>query len=317
MNRNQFPESILGTMKNLNMIMILYLTAVTTHSLYGYVREGSALNFLMKVKSLPVEPWKLPVLSVGLYVCLLLLLSIHCRNNVHFLLKTILELLVVFAISNALNFSYAGAALLIIADTISYLSDMKQKIVLAACICAVYILLDYDLLSVQYPIISIETCWAYYSSDTQAALLGIRNILNSLNTFLFIIYAIVVILTELSEKERILGLNEKLHSANEELQYANQKLEEYARESEKAAETRERNRLAREIHDTLGHSLTGIITGIDACVMLMDIAPEATKEQLKAIAEVARQGVKDVRRSVKALRPDALETMDLRGRWSR
>ena len=43
----------------------------------------------------------------------------------------------------------------------------------------------------------------------------------------------------------------------------------------------------------------------------MDIAPEATKEQLKAIAEVARQGMTDVRRSIKALRPDALEKMDL------
>ena len=77
------------------------------------------------------------------------------------------------------------------------------------------------------------------------------------------------------------------------------------------AETRERNRLAREIHDTLGHSLTGIITGIEACIMLMDIAPDATKEQLRAIAEVARTGIIDVRHSVKALHPDALESMDL------
>ena len=45
--------------------------------------------------------------------------------------------------------------------------------------------------------------------------------------------------------------------------------------------------------------------------LLMDIAPDATKEQLRAIAEVARTGIIDVRRSVKALHPDALETMDL------
>ena len=43
----------------------------------------------------------------------------------------------------------------------------------------------------------------------------------------------------------------------------------------------------------------------------MDIAPEATKEQLKAIADVARQGMTDVRRSVNALRPDALEKLNL------
>ena len=46
--------------------------------------------------------------------------------------------------------------------------------------------------------------------------------------------------------------------------------------------------------------------------MLVDIAPEATKEQLRAIANVARQGIKDVRRSVKALRPDALESLNLK-----
>ena len=112
------------------------------------------------------------------------------------------------------------------------------------------------------------------------------------------------ILAQSSEKARILKLNLELREAN-------RKLEEYARESVKVAETRERNRLAREIHDTLGHSLTGIITGIEACVMIMDVAPEATKEQLHAIAEVARSGIRDVRRSVNALRPDALEHMDL------
>ena len=115
---------------------------------------------------------------------------------------------------------------------------------------------------------------------------------------------VILVLAQMSEKESIMKLNF-------ELKEANSKLEEYASESARMAETRERNRLAREIHDTLGHSLTGIITGIEACIMLMDIAPEATKEQLRAIAEVARTGIIDVRRSVKALHPDALETMDL------
>lgn len=44
----------------------------------------------------------------------------------------------------------------------------------------------------------------------------------------------------------------------------NEQLKAYAAESERMAETRERNRLAREIHDTLGHALTGITAGADA-----------------------------------------------------
>lgn len=76
-------------------------------------------------------------------------------------------------------------------------------------------------------------------------------------------------------------------------------------------QSRERNRLAREIHDTLGHTLTGIIAGIDASLMLVDIAPDEVKQQLEVIGKTARQGMSDVRRSVSALRPDALERLSL------
>ena len=109
---------------------------------------------------------------------------------------------------------------------------------------------------------------------------------------------------EYRERERIQNLNDQLEEAN-------QKLKEYAAEAEKNAEMRERNRLAREIHDTLGHALTGIVAGIDASLTMLDIAPEAAKQQLMKIGEVARQGITDVRRSVSKLRPDALEKFDL------
>ena len=82
-------------------------------------------------------------------------------------------------------------------------------------------------------------------------------------------------------------------------------------EAERNAETRERNRLAREIHDTLGHALTGIVAGIDACITMLDYSPEATRSQLEKVGTVARQGITDVRRSVSKLRPDALEKLPL------
>ena len=66
MNRKGFPDFVLSTMKNLNMVMILYLTMVTVHSLYGYMDGNSAMDFLIQVKQMPMEPWKLPVLSIGL-----------------------------------------------------------------------------------------------------------------------------------------------------------------------------------------------------------------------------------------------------------
>ena len=115
-------------------------------------------------------------------------------------------------------------------------------------------------------------------------------------------YLVLLVKNKHEEKERNRLLNEKLEEAN-------QRLRAYAIEVEQMAETRERNRLAREIHDTLGHALTGISAGLDACIMMIDVAPEVTKQQLNKIRDTARKGITDVRRSVKKLRPDDLERL--------
>ena len=48
MDRNQFPGLVLGSMKHLNMVIILYLAGVTAYSLNGYIYENSAMDFLIK-----------------------------------------------------------------------------------------------------------------------------------------------------------------------------------------------------------------------------------------------------------------------------
>ena len=99
----------------------------------------------------------------------------------------------------------------------------------------------------------------------------------------------------------------------QQLQQANEQLRIYAEESAHTAQVQERNRLAREIHDTLGHVLTGITAGADACIQMMDDSPEMARHQMELIADTARNGMNDVRRSVKALRPDSLEKENLSG----
>lgn len=104
----------------------------------------------------------------------------------------------------------------------------------------------------------------------------------------------------------------KYNYPNGVLYKANKKLREYAMTIASMTEIKERNRLAREIHDTLGHALTGIIAGLDASIVTMDYAPEATKEQLSKIRAAAQHGIKDVRRSMHMLRPEDLETLPLK-----
>ena len=165
-------------------------------------------------------------------------------------------------------------------------------------------LADYELLSIYMPLYHLNSYIQYYPASAQQLIYGVSNILISLNVVLFIIYCVYVINAQRGTIEQI---NELYH----EIQTANEQLQEYASMTEKMTQTKERNRLAREIHDTLGHTLTGIATGLDACLALIDISPEQTKKQLKLLSEVSREGIKDVRRSVSELRPDALERLSL------
>lgn len=62
----------------------------------------------------------------------------------------------------------------------------------------------------------------------------------------------------------------------------------------------------------MGHTLTGLSTGLEACAALVDINPELAKKQLTLLGNVARDGLKDVRHSVNKLRPDALQKKTLK-----
>jgi len=66
--------------------------------------------------------------------------------------------------------------------------------------------------------------------------------------------------------------------------------------------SRERNRLAREIHDGLGHYLTSIYMQIQAARAVADSQPQRAQESLSKAQNLAQEALADVRRSVSALR---------------
>jgi len=84
----------------------------------------------------------------------------------------------------------------------------------------------------------------------------------------------------------------------------------------------ERQRMAREIHDTLAQGLTGIITQLQAAEQAADDLA-AWRRHFSAATRLARESLSEARRSVEALRPEALETArlsdalaDVAKRWS-
>lgn len=76
-------------------------------------------------------------------------------------------------------------------------------------------------------------------------------------------------------------------------------------QAERAATEAERSRLAREIHDTLAQSFAGIITQLQAGEQAPDDASRA--RHTAAALQLAREGLDDARRSVRALRPIELD----------
>ncbi|OKH52534.1 hypothetical protein NIES2130_31945 [Scytonema sp. HK-05] len=81
--------------------------------------------------------------------------------------------------------------------------------------------------------------------------------------------------------------------------------------AQEASIIEERNRMAREIHDTLAQAFTGILLHVGAACEVMAKNSNAAQVHIETVDELARTGLAEARRSVAALRPQFLEEGDL------
>lgn len=96
-----------------------------------------------------------------------------------------------------------------------------------------------------------------------------------------------------------------------ELDKANEKLRAFSQQVEDLAATTERNRIAREIHDTIGHSLTVVNMQLETAKALLDTDREKAGSFLEKAQEVTKKGLADVRSSVASLRASPLDGLSL------
>jgi signal transduction histidine kinase len=100
---------------------------------------------------------------------------------------------------------------------------------------------------------------------------------------------------------------EKLAHMNDELEQAYKKLIENSALAQKLSVEQERTRMAREIHDTIAHTLTTSIVQLEACKKLASLDPSRLPGELEKAQELSRSGFNDIKHSIKALRPQAME----------
>jgi PAS domain S-box-containing protein len=85
-------------------------------------------------------------------------------------------------------------------------------------------------------------------------------------------------------------------------------LNEFAEQSRQSAVLEERNRMARDIHDTLAQGFTGVIVQLESAEDAMACCRrKEANEHLRRAGELARLSLNEARRSVHALRPQALQ----------
>lgn len=93
---------------------------------------------------------------------------------------------------------------------------------------------------------------------------------------------------------------------------ANIRLNKQAEMLEQMATVRERNRLARELHDTMAHTLSGLAVHLEGIKIGLDDNQPEIKTMLDHALNNTRKGLDETRRALKALRPKNLEDLGLR-----
>ena len=92
---------------------------------------------------------------------------------------------------------------------------------------------------------------------------------------------------------------------------ANRKLVQYAATLEQLTISRERNRLSRELHDTLAHTLSALAVQVDAVMAVWKPIPDKAQEMLEQMLDTTRKGLDETRRALRDLRAAPLEDMGL------
>lgn len=103
----------------------------------------------------------------------------------------------------------------------------------------------------------------------------------------------------------------QLRQQQQSLQQANAQLAHYASTLEHLTISRERNRLARELHDTLAHTLSALSVQLETVKAYWSVDAAAAQQMLDRALEATRSGLQETRRALKSLRASPLDDLGL------
>jgi signal transduction histidine kinase len=141
----------------------------------------------------------------------------------------------------------------------------------------------------------IAYCIPYKINPNPADNLGLQQIfLNYLN-IIVIVYIIRSVIIDKSKTEKL----------NKELTNANLKLKEYSEKIEELTISKERTRIAQELHDSIGHSLVALRMNLEYAENVVDLKPEKAKEVINKAYTISKDCISKLREVVSVLKEDS------------
>lgn len=301
---------------------LLLVTALTTVAYASFfwlscrkiASSFEARRFLERIGTVPLNTWHTLLIACVCTEMLaadaalrLFLGETHTRIR---MLTILVDMAMSLFVIYRLNFNFNELLFWSFVSVIQSTKETRHSFLAMSSALAVFLVTSPGITAILIPSYRTEHFLSVYSPEHQSMLQIGFNIANVLCLFLFLVCCIFIIAHTQQRIEEINTLYRRISEANRELTDTNARLEDLMLENARMAEIRERNRIAREVHDTLGHTLTGLAVGLDACELLKD-EPEVLGKQLDILSQAARQGIEDVRKSVASLKPDALRRKSL------
>ncbi|WP_068784916.1 sensor histidine kinase [Paenibacillus phocaensis] len=189
----------------------------------------------------------------------------------------------------------------------AYRNAIYGGIVVYSACCAVYVNPEFVLL---LPLSAYETARGTATRVVITALLAIP--LLFLEGALAVVYAFIValsllagicvhrLLLRLSQQEEQL---DKLRLDQQKLRKQLHGNQEFIRASEYTFKLEERNRLSQEIHDSIGHSMTGALIQMEAAKRVLHPDPAGAEKLLQNAIGIAQESIEQIRQTLKNMKP--------------
>ena len=129
----------------------------------------------------------------------------------------------------------------------------------------------------------------------------------NLGIVIVIIAILYFVIDENHRKLRAQDLYDKLRISEEKLKKANKDLELYASSIEEITLLRERNRISREIHDSVGHALSTIAIQLGAIEKTVEKNSDVSKQLTKDLRKFVQESLNEVRKAVREIKPKDFE----------